>query len=162
MQDYTSVSRVRTSKRMKRRNMLYTNVCPGSQFKTKLFTSQKEKKKNKNDKEEEKEEGMVTCVLFCFGAVYRLCSLPQNQTELALYSAPSKDFVKQSELASLSLSQCLTPWPSPNPKLLETPTPVNHPPQVIRISKPILHPSSHVLASFSFTLQDTFYSFCLI
>lgn len=144
---------------MKRRNTLYTNVCPGIQFKTILFTSKK-KKKNKNDKEEEeKEEGMVTCVHFCFGAVYRLCSLPQNQTELALYSAPGKDFVKQSELASLSLSQCLTPWPSPNPKLLETQTPVNHPPQVIRISKPVLHPSSHILASLSFPIQDTFNSF---
>lgn len=57
------------------------------------------------------------------------CSLPQNQTELALCSAPSIDFVKQTKLASLSLSQCLTPWPAttPNPKPLETQTPVNHP-----------------------------------
>lgn len=65
------MSKVRKNEKMKRRNTLYTNVCPASQFKTILFTS-KRKKKKKNDKEEgEKEEkGMVTlCVHICFGAL---------------------------------------------------------------------------------------------
>lgn len=54
--------------------MLYTNVYPGSQSKTIPFTSKK--------KDEEEKRMLILCVHFCFGAVYRLCSLPQNQTEL--------------------------------------------------------------------------------
>lgn len=60
------------------------------------------------------------------------------------------DFVKQTELASLSLSQCLTPWPSTtfNPKPLETQAPVNHPPQDIEAqSSPLLSPTSIFLFS---------------
>jgi len=42
-----------------------------------------QKEKEKKEKNDEEAEGMVTlCVHFCFGNVYRLCSLPQNQTEL--------------------------------------------------------------------------------
>lgn len=73
-----------------RNAMLYTNVFLGSQ--TLLFTS--EKGKEKAEEEEEKEK-VIFHVLLGFGAVYRLCSLPQNQTRAALYSAPSMDFVKQ-------------------------------------------------------------------
>lgn len=74
---------------------------------------------------------------FVYTSAMALCSLPQNQTELLC--TPSMDFVKQ---ARLSLSQCLTPWPSTTHNPLERP--VNHPPQVIRILNPPLtdlHPS---------------------
>lgn len=47
----------------------------------------------------------------CFGAVNRLFFTSKSD-RAAFFSAPSMDFVKQTELASLSLSQCLTPWPS--------------------------------------------------
>lgn len=69
--------------------MLYTSVFLGSQ--TLLFTSEKEE----TEEEEEEKEKVIFHVLLGFGAVYRLCSLPQNQTRAALYSAPSTDFVKQ-------------------------------------------------------------------
>lgn len=51
------------------------------------------------------------------------------------------------------------PWPSTtNP--LETP--VNHPPQFIRISKYNLHPSPDQLASFFFPVQDPFLLFLFV
>lgn len=64
--------------------MLYTNVCLGSQ--TILFTSEKkrrEKTKDDDDDDEKEEKEMVILdVHFGFGAVYRLCSLPQIRPEL--------------------------------------------------------------------------------
>lgn len=61
-----------------------------------------------------------------------------------------RELVKQTELNSLSLSQCLTPLGRP-PSLIpsETQTPVNYPPQD---TKPYRHSSSHQLGSFSFNL----------
>lgn len=70
----------------------------------------------------------------------------------ALYSAPSMDFVKRTKQASLSQSQCPTPWPSTTHNPLETP--VNHPPQVIRISKPNLHPSPTCVLASLFPLEE--------
>lgn len=84
-----------------------------------------------------------------------------KQDRVALYSAPSMNIVKQTELASLSLSQCLTPWLyfTCNPEILETQTPVNHPPQVFTISKPNLYHSFQQLVPFCFLQWDTFHSF---
>ena len=71
--------------------MLYTNDCVGSQ--TILFTS--EKKRRKQEEEKEEKESVIVLVHHGFGAVYRLCSLPQSQTRAALFSAPSIDFLRQ-------------------------------------------------------------------
>lgn len=71
------------------------------------------------------------------------------------------NIVKQTELASLSLGQCLTPWLyfTCNPEILETQTPVNHPPQVFTISKPKLYHSFQQLALICFLQLDTLHSF---
>lgn len=71
------------------------------------------------------------------------------------------NIVKQTELASLSLSQCLTPWLyfTCNPEIFETQTPVNHPPQVFTISKPKLYRSFQQLALICFLQLDTLHSF---
>lgn len=71
----------------------------------------------------------------------------------ALFSETSMDRASQPQFKSVSYSPG-RPLP---PKLLETP--VNHRPQVIRISKPNLHllppPPQQELASFSFLPLDT-------
>lgn len=77
---------------MERRNaVLYAYV-----LETRLYSiPQRRKDEEWNDDEEEEEgkrdekEMVILHVHFDFGAVYRLCSLPQNQTRAALYSAPT-------------------------------------------------------------------------
>ncbi len=104
---------------------------------------------------------MLPFVYTSASALFIDCALYLRSDRAALYSALSIDFVKQTQLPSLSLSQCLNPWPSttPSPELLETQNPVSHPPQVIRISKPGPQPSFHQFASYSFLPQDSFYCF---
>lgn len=85
------------------------------------------------------------CIPFCFGALYRLCSLPQNQTELLCILRPAWTF--GANRASWPQFKSVS-YPSVVSILLETP--VHDPPQVTRISKLNLHPSSLRLKSFIF------------
>lgn len=65
--------------RMKRGNsMLIQMFVPEASLRLYSLPQKRKKKTKSDEKEEEEEEGNATlCVHFCFGAVNRLCSLPQ-------------------------------------------------------------------------------------
>lgn len=99
--DHTSVSEVRTNLRRRREEITCFIQMFVLEASLRLYSYLKKiKKQNKNKEWQEKEENrtVTLCVHFCFGAVCRLCSLPQNQTELlctlrqawTLWSKPSK------------------------------------------------------------------------
>lgn len=149
---------------MKRGNsMLYTNVCPRSQFETVLFTSKKKTKQRVMRRRKRRRKGMQPFVYTSALALLIDCALYLRSDRAALYSAPSIDFVKQIELLGLSLSQCLNPWPSttPNPKLLDTQNPVSHPPQVIGIWKLSPHPPLPPICILLFSSTGHFLLVCL-
>lgn len=109
---FASVSRISTKERIKRRTaMLYTNVCPRSQFKTILFTSKKEKTKNKE--RGGGRDDYPLCTLVLWRCLLKTVLFTSKSNRAALYSAPSLDLVKQTELASLRFKSVSYPPPPP-------------------------------------------------